>query len=190
MTAERELFDRKWPIVQRAVKYHCRRRRLRAQDTEDIAQEAALALCGQCRRAGQHRFEISCQVIARAGWQQWKRKRLNASRTAPLSEDSDLDTLPAAGETAIIVDDVAVTLCEVRLDAPKIVSFYEWVLEEWICAAELARQLGLCRQNVSYRPHRRGAIKIAGRWLFPPDAGLTATRPRKNRKPSRESDAA
>lgn len=165
--ADRQLFDVKWPAVQRSVSYLCSRRvELSAADRDDVLGHAGLILWRTILRGV---TPINCTWIARAALSSW---RASNKRHTAESLDERLDGVHATPEPHVD----GVTVVDARLDSPELVELWE----TGISMSEAARRLGVSRQYVHQQADRLRGVAFGqpGRerpvWRFPRDTGLVS----------------
>ena len=174
-----ELFDLKWPGVQRCASYCAKMRGLSDADRDDLAQEAGVYLWKRCRIPNAGPRDIDCRWVARhamsLAMRVLARHAIVASQAPVPANDPDmamgdpLDTLPAPALPHIRIVDaestVTLTMQDVELDQPETV--YLW--DNGVSGSQFARRLGITPQAVNQRAIQLGGIFFPGarRWRFP-----------------------
>ncbi len=177
-----ELFDLKWPGVQRCASYYAKLCRLSDADREDLAQEAGVYLWKRCLIPDAGPRDIDCRWVARHATSLAMRARARhaivASQTPGPANDPDmamgdpLDMLPAPARPHIRIVDaeatVTLTMQDVQLDQPETVHLWE----HGLTSCQLARQRGVTHQAVHQRAIQLGGVFFPGvrRWRFPVEA--------------------
>lgn len=177
-----QIFDAKWPNVEKIVKFRARRR-LSPEDREDMLQLAGIALWLQAMRGITN---INCGIIATDAYNRLQHQRTGYSGKAirpTVRIDSTHASHPPARETSIRMGHgVVYTATDAVIDAPELlIPIGATVTMEAVAAA-----MGVSRQRVHQLKEKLGAVKVDRAWHFP----LSALEWVRERRSAREELAA